>query len=348
MSKMILAYYLFIITIIIVALYHNTTSLGDNLFDYLGYILIPAFTRFGQLRSDVITKFLWFYLLTNLLLSVLQLSGIAFTVYDLFEPFGFFGTNELLDDWLGSDDQWRATGFYESNIAYSLILGLFIILIYYQRDYLNRSYLLLAGYVLLAIMTQTRAVIFSVIVVLGFDIVIRNRKLLQLALPIGLVLFMGVGSYSQYFSRFTNIQEDGSVIHRMQWNYYSLIGTLEKSPWLGIEQGHYSLSQDIFSIGAVKSDYILGPSISSEVTHHNQAITILRYYGLIGLAVWIGFFFITIRVYRWHKGSISLIFVYLLYSMSHNNMIYYDWYFWIIFVLNIRINENRLSLPTYS
>ena len=135
---------------------------------------------------------------------------------------------------------------------------------------------------------------------------------------------------------FLSIEEDGSVVHRMQANVYGSVGTFYLSPFIGMP---ISESLTAMNLGYNKIGLFVGDYYYDRVTQHNQPAYFFRYYGFIGFL-----FFLLIykkmfqigfsRMLDFNKKILfAILLFHLMYTFSHNNKITTDYYLWIFMAL---------------
>ena len=75
------------------------------------------------------------------------------------------------------------------------------------------------------------------------------------------------------------VEEDGSIVHRIQANVYGVVGTFYLSPIIGVP---FENALEAMILGYKKVGLFIGYYFIDEVTQHNQPAYFFRYYGLIG------------------------------------------------------------------
>ena len=137
---------------------------------------------------------------------------------------------------------------------------------------------------------------------------------------------------------FLTLEEDGSVVHRIQANVYGSVGTFYLSPFIGMP---ISESLTAMNYGFNKLGLFVGDYYYDRVTQHNQPAYFFRYYGFIGFLFFVLIYkrFFQIGFSRKldlnKKIFFSILLFHLIYTLTHNNKITTDNYIWIILALNL-------------
>jgi hypothetical protein len=358
--------FIFIAYIFLLNLLQN--DLQKTLSTFITTLPIPFILGMFSLyprRNELIFFFAKFYILYNLVFSILQVIGIYITSSSILAKIPIFGTyREFVG--VSATQGVRISGAGASTISLACILGIIFILFYFYKynDKLlstkERSIYLLIVFVLI-LLTQTRSLIFAlpIVIIITSIIVSKNNMKGIFLTSIGTIVFIGLFYTSlptlmEMFPRlFLTINDDGSVIHRIQANVYGAIGTFNLSPWVGVpfSDAMIAMRNGLSEIGLFIGNYFI-----NEVTYHNQLFYYFRHYGLIGLGLFILLFWKMIKVALDSNKSeenkkilFAIILFYFLYTLSHNNKWTMDYYLWVFMALQFKyetikdkfINENR-------
>ncbi len=359
-------FFLFIAYTFVVNLIQNDTQLAFSAL--LSTIYIPfVFGIFSRKEGNY--KFLYFYakwyVVYNGFFAVLQFLGVYVTAGELLAKLPFLSVDSgFAIDF--SNQGLRISGASYSSIGFASTIGAIFLFIYFTKTKtllnpkMRKIYLIIL--IFLIIMTQTRSIIYAMVPVIYLTNVFitgRNiKKLASIIVGLGFTVFIIIlllPTIQSAFPRlFLNVEEDGSVIHRIQANVYGVVGTFYTSPIIGMPK---ESSLDAMDIGYNKLGLFLGDRYIDEVTQHNQPSYFFRYYGIIG-------FLFFILIYRamfkislsksnpefMKKILFSILIFHLLYTFSHNNKITGDIYIWFFMALNFRstifikkLNEEKVN-----
>jgi hypothetical protein len=131
---------------------------------------------------------------------------------------------------------------------------------------------------------------------------------------------------------FLTVDQDGSVIHRMQANVYGAIGTFYLSPLIGVS---YEEALHAMEVGYKKIGLFIGNYFIDKVTYHNQLFFFFRQYGFIGVFFYVALMFsfilkaFSLKEDFKQKIILSIILFYFFYTLSHNNKWTMDYYIWL-------------------
>lgn len=340
-------FFVFIFYVFIINLIRN--SFQDSLSYFLGAVTFPFIWKaFGENEDNarLVRFFIVFYLVFTSIFSLLQLGGVPVTIGSLLAGTGFIGTDI---DYSGVTSQGlRITGADMNSIAYACILGMIIIYYYFRFEAERRfKYLLITMFTaILLLSTQSRAALFSIIPVIILTKIITQSSLkdrIRLFVGVSLLLIISAIAFlpvlkAEFPRLFLSISEDGSLIHRIQANVYGSVGTLFKSPLLGVP---FDDGLEAMKVGYHKLGLFVGSRFIPIVTHHNQPLFFLRYYGLIGIILLLIFYFRVIRFSLSEHNTLfikqylfGIILFHFLYTLTHNNKISMDYYLFILLALN--------------
>ena len=348
------AFLLFIGYLFIINLLKNDPI--DALSFFLGALPFPfimnAFASKNE-EAKIVDFFIKFYLVYTSVFSLLQIAGYPLTSGAILSNLEFIKTEY---GYSGVSSQGlRITGADMNSVWYACILGM--IFIYYYFHYTEtrkKSKLLVAIFSLvLLLLTQSRAAIFSLFpVIIITEVIIRGRFKKQIGLwssvVVGLLViyFIIYPFLLQEFPRlFLRINEDGSVIHRIQANVYGSVGTLKTSPLFGVS---FKEGLEMMRIGYKTIGLFIGNYFIETVTHHNQPLYYLRYYGLIGLVLFLAVYYHMYKFARSKENSsltqkilVAIILFHFAYTLTHNNKITMDYFLFIM----IAFKEVRNTEP---
>lgn len=353
--------YLFICTIFILDVYHSNDIL-ESLATFVIALSLPLVLSYIKSISSNLNHMLFYFklfLIYNALFCFLQMSGIYITAGSILTRLGIFGTQSEDFLWLSESQGLRTTGAYTSTIGFACMLGVTTIFFYFmwRMKKNNQSfYYLLLCFVLL-ITTQTRSALFSVIPsVLIVELFILkkfsfNRVLITVfsTLIFLFAVSLLIPALQEKYPRvFLAIEEDGSVVHRIQANIYGVVGTIEISPFIGLPKRDSKMAMDK---GYNQLGLFIGDRYIDEVTQHNQPAYYFRYYGMLGFILFLLLYF-RLGTFIFHEGQpveiqkfiLSVLLFHFLYTFSHNNKISNDYFLWIVLGLSLisMKNENRV------
>lgn len=296
-----------------------------------------------------------FYLLYSSFFSFLQLGGLAISSSNL------LATLPLIDverDFQGFTTQGlRVTGTDINSIAYSCILGMLVIYFFNLYSFSKSKQILffLCLSVFMMFLTQSRATLFSIVPVIFLsNLFLKNsgKKIFSVVI-LSVIVFSIINVFllpvlQETFPRlFLSIEEDGSVIHRIQANVYSAVGTFFLNPFFGVS---FSNADAALNLGYEKLGLFVGTYFIDEVTHHNQLFYFFRYYGFVGLFLFIYVYFSFLKIglkstnYDFIKKTIiGIVLFHFLYTLTHNNKITMDYYLYIF----LSLNSNSMYIYKY-
>lgn len=284
----------------------------------------------------------------------MQLVGIHITSNTIISNLPMFGTDR---DFVGYGEQGlRISGAGSSTISLACIVGIIFIIFYYYRnnDYLltlreRKIYLFIL--VTLIILTQTRSLIFSLpLVILFTNLIVSKNKMKGVFLTtfgaffFTLLVYLSLPLLQEMFPRlFLSLDDDGSLVHRLQANVFGAIGTFFMSPIIGVsfDDALKSMTYGYNELGLFIGNYFI-----SEVTYHNQLFYFFRHYGFIGLGLFlllnkaliINALFSDKEEFN-KKILFAIVIFYFLYTLTHNNKWNMDFYLWVFLSLSFTINK---------
>tara|TARA_B110000003_G_scaffold43508_1_gene40972 strand:+ start:4090 stop:5316 length:1227 start_codon:yes stop_codon:yes gene_type:complete len=339
-----LTFSLFIIYIFTIDLYQNDLQKAfSSLITLIPFpIILGIFAKQKQNFRLVFFYAKW-YIIYNGFFAVLQFSGIHVTAGELLANLPFLDVDKgFVTDF--AKQGIRTSGASYSSIGFACNLGVIFIYFYYfkiQSIISKKKRIFYLFMIIFFIITsQTRSLIFTLLPVIYLTTIYISRNIPYLKYSF-VILLMSLGFFilkptikQSYPRLFLTIEEDGSLVHRLQANVYGSVGTFYLSPYIGMP---FSESLTAMDFGFSKLGVIIGDYYYDRVTQHNQPAYFFRYYGFIGLI-----FFVLIykkmfqigfsRKLDFNKKIIfAILLFHLLYSLSHNNKITTD-YFLLIFI----------------
>lgn len=345
-------FFVLIFYVFVVNLFRN--SFQDALSYLLGALTFPFIWKaFSEMKNNkrLISFFISFYLIFTSIFSLFQISGIPLTAGTLLSGTGIIKTDLAYSGVTGQG--LRITGADMNSIGYACILGMIIIYYYFRFEsewrYRYLFYVIIT--VILLLFTQSRAAIFSII-----PVIIITKILTQSRIKDRVLLFTGTAFATlaialilipvlrnEFPRLFIKVLEDGSVIHRIQANVYGSIGTIVKAPIFGVS---FNEGLEAMKIGYQKIGLFIGTYFIPMVTHHNQPLFFLRYYGLVGLFLILLFYFRVAKTALSETNPIlirqivfGVLLFHFLYTLTHNNKITMDYYLFIILSFNSCENQ---------
>lgn len=318
--------------------------------------VLSIFSKYPK-NDEMIFFYAKFYLLYNLIFSILQFSGISITSGEILSKIPFLGVDRTFVDF-GAQGL-RISGATSSTIGLACMLGFIFILFYYYRggkllSSVERK-IYLAIILFLILLTQTRSLIFAlplVIMVTNMMVSKKRTKAISFTL-LGTIIFvilvyLALPILMDTFPRlFLAADQDGSIVHRLQANVFGSVGTFYLSPLIGVP---FSEALHAMEVGYEKVGLFIGNYFISEVTHHNQIAYYFRYYGFIGLAL---FILLYVKMFKValspHKTEINkkivfaIILFHFLYTLSHNNKWTMDYYLWIFIALQLTDYSKKIK-----
>ncbi len=230
-------------------------------------------------------------------------------------------------------------GFAE-NVSILIIFGYFLL-----REKLTKWRA--AGFlacVVILFFTQVRNAIYGLLPAILFcEIVFHKRKIGSLIKAVFIsavvvVSFLGIERFLQDRFGYLTREIVSSDTNRFKVNYIMTKGVLKEAPWFGISQAEswalYLRHSDDLSF----LRHGLG-TIEGTPTHHNQIGYYIRYYGLVGLALWLVLVWLIFRKAMKSpdptvKSILAGIFIFdLIYSLGHNNKILNNPVLWVLLSL---------------
>lgn len=360
-KQTVLISYLFILALFVIDLIHHN-DFQERIATTVVSLSYPII--FISLKSipgnlKYIAYFFKLFVIYNGMFCILQMLGIYITGSMILSHTGFFGTS--IEEFVGlsATQGLRTTGAYNSTIGFASIIGVATIFFFYtwRNKLMKNSFYFLCFSIFLLFTTQTRSALFTIIptIYLVETIVVKKisvkRIFSTLLISLAFVLISSTAMpYLKvtYPRLFLSVEEDGSLVHRLQANVYGVVGTLNSSPVIGTP---YSESLKSMDSGYDKLGLLFGDKYYDMVTHHNQPSYYFRYYGFIGLLL---FFFLYIHLSKVilkkynhiviSRLLIAILLFHFLYTLSHNNKLIGDYFIWIVLSLNYNYYkyENRV------
>lgn len=342
-------FYAFMVFTVLVDFYQNDLSKAVS--TLLVYLPIPiVFYLFYSSSENM--KLVYFYakvyLIYNGFFSVLQLIGIHITAGEVLANLAILDVDKGFAENIGNQGL-RISGASYSTIGLACNLGVLFCYFYFNETKLyskKMRQVYLTILVILMIFSQTRSVLLSIIPVIFITHnIINGNKLKVFALSILgliavlLVVVLFLPLLEGLFPRlFLGIEEDGSIVHRIQANVYGVVGTFYLSPIIGVP---FENALEAMILGYKKVGLFIGYYFIDEVTQHNQPAYFFRYYGLIGFLFFVLIYrkFFTIGLLNYNTNNIkkvvvSIVIFHLFYTFFHNNKFTMDFYLWFFIALN--------------
>ena len=347
-SSIFVPFMLFLIYIFIINIYQNTFA--EALSYLIPFIPLPfiLYALNNKPNNDeLIYTYVKLWLIINCFFCFLQFFGIHIILSDITSLIPFFEKVYSFDSNIDFQGL-RISGATYSIIGFASQLGMMWFYFYYNKTHLyskRTRFYFLTLIILLILFTQTRSLIFLLVPIIIITNALVNNKFLALirtasflSLILFILLFFKDTLLDAFPRLFLNFEDDGSIVHRIQANVYSSIGTFYTSPFIGVS---FDDALKVMQLGYSKIKLFYGSFFIEEVTHHNQPLYYFRYYGFIGL------FFLLFIYYRFLQFSkskhktvedkrviYSIIIFHFLYTLSHNNTIFTDQFLWIFLSLH--------------
>ena len=359
--KILIVTYVFVVCIFVIDLIHQN-DLAQHAWSALSSLFVPlVFIYFYSLKNSIYYILLFFklFLIYNGVFSLFQILGTHITAGMLLSHFPLLGVT--VEKFVGISTQGlRVTGAYSSNITLSCMLGVAAILFYFiWRNYKKNLKWYFFATLLIMLVSQNRSVLFSVLPIIACIEIFYRRKISFK------VVFSSIFVVSFFFIAFSllkpvleksyprlflSVEDDNTIVHRVQANVYGVVGTFYKSPWIGLpqEQSIIAMNEGYKRIGLFVGNYYI-----DEVTQHNQIGYYYRYYGFIGLFLFLYLYYLFFRfsivnnrVFFVRQLLVSVLLFYLSYTLFHNNKFIQDYYIWILLAINFNKNiyANRIFI----
>jgi len=337
---------LFIIFIFTVDLYQNDLQKAfSSLVTLIPLpIVLGIFSKQKQNFRLVLFYAKW-YVIYNCFFAFLQLFGIHVTAGELLAKLSYLDVeNGFATDF--SNQGIRTSGASYSSIGFACNLGVIFIYFYYFKieSIISKKkrifYLIII--VCFIISSQTRSLIFTLIPVIYLTNIYISRNISYIKYSF-VILLMSLGFFilmptikQSYPRLFLSIEEDGSIVHRLQANVYGSVGTFYLSPYIGMP---ISESLTAMDFGFNKLGVFIGDYYYDRVTQHNQPAYFFRYYGFIGFIYFVLIYKKMFQIGFSRKLDLNkkiifaILLFHLLFTLSHNNKITTDYYLWIFIAL---------------
>lgn len=352
------ALFIFILYLFLVDISYNDTE--EALSRFITALPIPyIFAVFVSNKNidKIVTVYSIIYILYNGTFAIAQYFGVYITAGEMFSKVPFLGVSrEVTEDFMRQG--LRITGATSSTIGLACNIGIIFIFLWYRygRRPLKKS--LMVSTVAMAFMSQTRSLLYSIPISIGFVELLYSKFTLRgimrwvggAIIVVALIYTLYPYIEERYPRLFLGIEQDYSIVHRIQANVYGVVGTFELSPWLGLpkDRALEAIERGYRELGLIIGDYFI-----DEVTYHNQIAYYFRHYGFIGVGL---FFFVLIRIISYirsipdakitKKYLYSVIVFYALYTMFHNNKILSDYYLWMFLAIQgaVKVNGGKKCL----
>ena len=345
-KKIIFSYLIFIFYIFLIDFFRGEyfPAIRNILLQFGSICCLPLFNYFYYNKKYDFLKWLYFLIIVQLIFVLLQLNNFQINITDIMPKNFLIGAYEKVQYYTVYE---RVTGAGASAIHLAMQAMMFIIVVIggmiKKKELKNSIFLLIAIFILLN--TQTRASIFALIpsVTICYYFFFHNKaflkKIIITLILFTIIIFVSFNLNLKLESLFPYIFKEINLgdTHRLYTNFYIAIGVLQESPIFGISR---EMAWNIFEQYA-DVDYNVYSNViktGTTPTHHNQILFFFRYYGLIGLAL---FLIVYLRLFVAIKSSKDKVMAFivgsfflldLIFSMTHNNKIYYP-FLWIFLAL---------------
>jgi len=342
----------FIFYIFCIDLIKNETIIESfkNLLRNYGTISLLPITKYAVENK----KFNIFSIIKNLLFisvffALLQIIGYKYMINDLLNNLPIIQFESAPYDFIAVD---RISGANTNYIGFALFVSFLIIFYYYKFTKKNglKNIIILLFLIIVLLFNQTRAAIYTllpIIAISDFLITKQNykiyfKKFFKLILALIPIYFL-YNYFSQENLAYIQKKIDFGDTHRLYTNLFMIKGVLLENPLFGINKEE---SWDIFFKyynSNIPFDYS-----KNTPTHHNQIGYYIRYYGLIGLLI---FLVLNFRIFQLIKKSLnneykiilmSYFFLEFIYSFVHNNLLLNSVLLWSLLSLNFVDKNNKI------
>lgn len=349
--------FLYFITYIFVVKIVRQEDLIVSTYLYASQIVTIIIALYLKEKPHFLAWYLQTFIIANLAIQLIQIGGLHINAGDLLSPFGFKEYREvgLFDSTRG----FRFSGLFTSVVPLGFISGVscaFFWILYNQTA--ERKHLLLAFLgLLVSVLTNTRAVLYSIVPIIFFvNYVVWKRVNIRLIM----LCFVFIGFYSILQSnsgyeaknssvKASNWNKDGGIIDRVQGNVYGTVGTLAINPLFGVsekQQGKAIIE------GHKRIGLFFGTYFINHVTYHNLPLYYLRIYGIIGFIVFVYFYWSAIKFALRQKDPydsqymLTVLLFFFAYNLSHNMKPDYL-VFWLALCASYKSYRNNLNDTEY-
>lgn len=285
------------------------------------------------------SKFLVWYFVTftilNLGVQLIQMAGFHITAETLLGPLGFksiYGEISLFDSTRG----FRYSGLFVNVVPLGFLSGTitaFFWILYNHTKQKKHLIIALCG-LLMSVLTNTRAVIYSIVpIILIVDYIIWRRisfKVVALCLAFlaALTILQANTGYKSEKSSmdYSTWTKDGGVVDRIQGNVYGVVGTLSINPIFGVSEEKQG---EAIREGYNKLGLFFGDRFINHTTYHNLPLYYLRVYGILGFILFL-YAYCTAIKYAYNLENpldrqfmLTVLLFFFVYNLSHNMKINY-------------------------
>ena len=306
-------------------------------------VLLLAAIEYLEIEDEKIIKTIFLASFIQITVGLFQVYNPSFTMNIIFDEIPLVRAPEITRTYLL--EMKRITGTFDISIGYALLIGIFMIIAiseYFKnrsKIYIVTPYVLLCG--ILIVFTGTRSAIYGIIPSIMLAYFIYSKPRLKRILAYSIVAILAIASFRiiergiTYLEPRAKVQIDGNTYLKLASNIYGTYGALKENPLFGIPQSEhlsyiYKGVEDLGEIIPAKKHYSLVD------THHNIIGTYIKYYGLVGLVIFLSFVAtickkINLKSDRNIKFMLYGVLIYILqYAMLHNNMLLNFFPLWIL------------------
>lgn len=327
--KIIRPFIVFITYMFIVKIFRQEELIVSTYIYVTQIVTILSVLYLKEEKPQFLVWYFVMFIIINLGVQLIQIAGIHITAGEILSPLGFreYADVDLFDSTRG----FRYSGLFTSVVPLGFMSGsaaAFFWILFNQTK--HKPHLILAFCSLLvSVLTNTRAVLYSIVPVIFFiNFIVWKR------VPLKLIILCAVflGLYSIYQSNsgynsgkssvnFSNWDKDGGVVDRVQGNVYGTVGTLSINPLFGVsaEKQGEALKEGYRHLGLFFGTYFI-----NHVTYHNLPLYYLRIYGIVGFILFIYFYWSAIKfAYRQDdpfdkQYMLTILCFFFVYNLSHN------------------------------
>lgn len=340
--------FIILYTYILLVQFFRFDDLLISLYIFISNIIIIFVSLYFKEHSKFLIWYFTVFIILNLGTQLIQLTGINITAETMLKPFGFktFYDNVAFYD---STRGFRYPGLFVNVVPLGFLSGsatAFFWILYNQSRRWMHLFLAFCG-LLIAVLTNTRAVIYFIVPIIIFvDVIVRKR--MSIRVIVLCAAFIGAFAVLQINRGFDESEvssmdysswaEDGGVIDRVQGNVYGVIGTLSMNPLFGVAEKDQekAILKGYRTIGLFFGDYFIG-----HVTYHNLPLYYLRVYGIVGFLLFLYVYWSALK-YAYHLRNpferqymLTVLIFFFVYNLSHNMKIQYL-IFWLAICASYR------------
>lgn len=284
--------FLFLISYILIVQIFRGESMVVSAYTYVSVVCTILTALYFKDNSKFLVWYLYAFLFLNVGFQFIQMFGLRITAGNILGPLGFKSYAEV--DLFDSTRGLRYSGLFTNVVPLAFFSGVIAAYfwILYDKTKLKKHLLISAIALLMAVLTNTRAVIYFIIPVIFLtNYIVWKRlpvKLLGLCLLFLACMFV-LQKNTRYDSKkssmnIANWQTDGGIVDRIQGNVYGTVGTLRINPLFGVSEVRQG---EAITEGHRVLGLFFGTRFINHVTYHNLPLYYLRVYGIIGLLLFI-------------------------------------------------------------